>query len=157
MMCCLQTVKQVPASFTKKRLLLLRIISTLDVILLAGLYGEDIREAHRGCGVMYSHYHLFFSATPPLPCIPDLGICGSRAYSLSELCWPRVGLLCIWHLEVYFTSGLIICLAKFWVLKLDVVLVQLPRQGVGDFLNDLRYNYVIIFKNNLINSPGHKK
>lgn len=73
MMCCLQTVKQVPASFTKKRLLLLRIISTLDVILLAGLYGEDIREAHRGCGVMYSHYHLFFSATPRFPVFQTWG------------------------------------------------------------------------------------
>lgn len=66
MMCLLQTVKQVPASLTKKRLLLLRIISTLDVILLARLYGEDIREACWGCGIMYSHYHLFFPAIPLL-------------------------------------------------------------------------------------------
>lgn len=55
MMYCLQTVKQVPASFTKKRLLLLRIISTFDAILLAGLYGEDIREASWG----------FFLPLPP--------------------------------------------------------------------------------------------
>lgn len=57
-----------------------------------------------------------------------------RACSLSELCWPRVGQLCVWHIEVCFTSGLIICLAKFWVLKLDVVLVQLPDREVGIFL-----------------------
>lgn len=64
-MYCFQTVKQVPASFTKKRLLL-RIISTFDVILLAGLYGEGIREACWGYDV-YSRYGLFFSATRPFP------------------------------------------------------------------------------------------
>lgn len=57
MMYCLQTGKQVPASFTKKRLLLLRIISTFDAILLAGFYGEDIRGSFLG----------LFSASPPFP------------------------------------------------------------------------------------------
>ena len=42
---CLQTIKQVLASFTKNRLLFLRIVSTPDVILLTGLYGADIQEA----------------------------------------------------------------------------------------------------------------
>ena len=42
MMCCLQTATQVPASFAKKRLLLLRVVSTPDVVLLTGLDGEDI-------------------------------------------------------------------------------------------------------------------
>ena len=41
MMCCLQTVTQVTASFAKKRLLL-TVVSTPDVVLLTGLDGEDI-------------------------------------------------------------------------------------------------------------------
>lgn len=121
MTCYLQRVRQVPASFTEKKLLLLRIISSLDVILLTGLYGEESELAGAGA-LCISLPSLVLFPVPPTPhFIPDREICGVMVYSLPELCWLEQSLISTCCLKVYFTFGLAILPS-----------VPVPRQGIGD-------------------------
>lgn len=128
MICCLQTIKQVLASFTKKRLLFLRIISTPHVILLTGPYGADSQESWWGCGVMYSHDHLSFLFPPPRSPKEEVyaGML-SHFQSFAGLAQSLVQLVS-WTVFYLWSDH---SPAGSWLLKLDGVLYPCPERELG--------------------------